>query len=240
MIELSIGGKPYHFLLDTGATGGRISPSVVATLGLKPVGEVRAGDPSGKNSKTVQIYKIPEITAGTAHFYGVQMFSDGGVNDKSLADGVIGYAVFQDLLLTLDYPKRQVILERGKLPASAMNYTTEHGIPVLPIEVGSLKIDGHVDSGSDGGLYIPTKYKSKLNIDGEPKVLGHARTLFNEFDILGVKVKDPIKVGGMTINVPLIEMHDLFPIGNIGGRVLSQYRVTIDQKNRRIQFDSPK
>ena len=70
-------------------------------------------------------------------------------------------------------------------------------------------------------------------------MLGHARTLFNEFTIYGAKVKGPVTIGGMPIEVPLIEMHDLFPFGNIGLRVLQNYRVTIDQKNRRIQFEKP-
>src|ERR1041385_7205786 len=63
-ISLEIGGKSYKFALDTGAVGGRIAPEIVASLGLKPVGQVQAGDPSGKNTRTVDIYKIPEVKAG--------------------------------------------------------------------------------------------------------------------------------------------------------------------------------
>src|SRR4051812_29182135 len=63
-ISLEIGGKTYKFALDTGAVGGRISQDIVKSLNLKPVGKVLAGDPSGKNSREVNIYKIPQIKAG--------------------------------------------------------------------------------------------------------------------------------------------------------------------------------
>lgn len=239
LIELKIGGKPYHFLLDTGATGGRIAPEIVESLGLKPEGEVRAGDPSGKNSRQVKIYRIPEIVAGTTHLYGVRMFSVPTHTNNHLADGVIGYAVFQELLLSIDYAGKKVTLSKGVLPPSAIHYETEHGIPVLPIEIGNVKLIGHVDTGADGGLSVPMKYKDELPLAEPPKVIGHARTLFNSIDIYGAKVKGPVKIGGMTISVPMLELNEVLPFGNIGGRVLQQYVVTIDQRNRRIAFDRP-
>jgi len=238
LIELTIGGKPYHFLLDTGAAGGRISPEIVAYLGLKPVGQIEAADPSGKNSRKVDLYRIPEIVAGSAKFFGVSMFADSG-GPAGHADGVIGYGVFKDLLLVLDYPARKVSFLHGSLPRTAIPYKTVGGIPVLPIKIGKFVIDGHVDSGSDGGLLVPLKYKAQLPLEGEPRVIGHARTLFNSFDILGAKVSAPVTIGGFQIDVPMIEMHAMFPIGNIGARVLSLYKVTIDQKHRRIQFQKP-
>jgi len=239
LIELKIEGKAYHFMLDTGAVAGRISQAIVDRLGLKPEREVTAGDPSGKNSRQVKGYRIPEIDAGSARFFGVHMFADSGPDGGRLANGVIGYGVFKDLLLTLDYPAKQVVLQEGSLDAAAIHYDTKGGIPFLPIEIGTFKVFGHVDSGSDGGLTVPLKYKDQLPLDGETTVIGHARTLFNEMTIYGARVKGPVKVGGMPIDVPLVELHDMFPVGNIGGRVLQHYRVTIDQKSQRIYFGKP-
>jgi len=244
VINLEIGGKTYHFALDTGATGGRISPAIVESLGLKPVGVVRAGDPSGKNVRDVKIYKVPEIKAGAATLHGVRMMSDDGVaphGSKAYFDGVIGYAAFHDLLLTLDYPNRQVILTPGGMSKDqvrkSVRYDLEHGIPFLQVQVGKVKIGGHVDSGADGGLAIPSKFKSDMTLDGEPMKVGHARTLFNTVDIYVVKVKDQVSIGGMPLPIHDIELNDLFPVANIGGRVLHKFKVTIYQKKQRILFE---
>jgi hypothetical protein len=244
MIELEINGRKYNFILDTGAVGGRIPLAIVKELGLKPVGKVLAGDPSGKNSREASVYRIPEIKAGGATLHGVRMMCDDGVvppGVPTLREGVIGYAVFHDLLLTLDYPNKQVILVPGGMSADqakrAVPYTLEHGLPLLSVQVGSAKLTGHVDSGSDGGISIPSKFKSQLHLDGEPRMVGHAKTLFNSFDIFLAKVKDPIYVGGMKMPVDHIEMHDMFPFANIGGRLLKLFKVTIDQKKQRILFE---
>ncbi|MBS1708576.1 MAG: retropepsin-like domain-containing protein [Armatimonadetes bacterium] len=241
MIEVEIGGKKRRMLLDTGASGGRISKKVIDELGLRPVGQSIAGDPSGKNERQVNLYRVPEVKIGGATFYGMLTFAEEGVGpDKGLADGVLSYAVFRDQLLTLDYPGRQIVFGPGILPAGSASYDLEHEIPLLHVTIGDAVVPCHVDSGSDGGLMVPTKYKAKLPLDGEPRVIGHARTLFNEIEILGVKVKSPIKFGGVSLTLPMLEMHDLFPMGNIGGRVLRKFAMTIDQKNHRIRFVEPK
>jgi hypothetical protein len=246
VINLEIGGKTYRFALDTGAVGGRISEEVVQGLGLKPVGKILAGDPSGKHDREVSIYKIPEIKAGGATLYGVRMMADSGVAPKGTAayfDGVIGYAVFHDLLLTLDYPHSQVVLKPGGMSSdqvkASVPYELEHGIPFMQVQVGKVKVGGHVDSGSDGGLSIPAKFKPDLNLDGDPVLVGHARTLFNSVDIYLATVKDPIRVGGLAMPIHQVELNDLFPFANIGGRLLHKFRVTIDQHKKRILFASP-
>ncbi len=246
LIEIEIGGKKYHFALDTGATGGRMSQEIVDQMGLKPIGVVQAGDPSGKNTREVSIYRIPQIKVGGATLFGVVMHAENGIEPKgshASFDGVIGYALFKDVLLTLDYPHKQVILNPQGMSSDqlkrSMPYKTEHGIPLLEIRVGSVKVNGHVDSGSDGGLSIPMKYKDQIHMDGEPRKVGRARTLFNTFDIFLAKVKDPISLGGQKMPIDQVEMHDLFPFGNIGGRLLHKFTVSIDQKKKRILFESP-
>lgn len=239
LIEVEIGGKKRHMLLDTGASGGRISAKIVEELGLRPVGQTVVGDPSGKNERQTNLYRIPEAKIGGATFKGMLVFAEDGVGPAGLADGVLSYRCFKDQLLTIDYPGRQIVFGPGMLPAGSAGYDVEHTIPLLHVTIGDAVVPCHLDSGSDGGMMVPTKFKDKMHIDGEPRVIGHARTLFNEIEILGVKVKDPVKFAGMELKIPIIEMHDLFPFGNIGGRVLQQFAVTIDQRNQRIRFVKP-
>lgn len=241
LIELEIGGKKFKFTLDTGAVGGRVSPEIIKMLHLKPEGMIRVGDPSGKNSREVGSYRIPQIKAGGATLYGVRMMESAGIDSRD-TEGVIGYAAFSGMLLTLDYPNRQVVLTPGGMSkaqfAKSIPYRLEHGLPTLTVQVGKVSLDGHVDSGSDGGLSIPSKYKAALNLDGEPRLVGHARTMFNSFDIYLAKVKDPVLVGGMKMPIDEVEIQDIFPFSNIGGRLLKKFKVTIDQKQHRILFET--
>lgn len=246
LIELEIAGKKYKFALDTGSgSGGRVPEEIVSRLHLDVIGIARAGDPSGRNSRDIKLYRIPEVKAGGATLNGLRVMaeSDAGPNrSPSGFDGIIGATAFEGLLLTLDYPHRQVILDpRGMTRdeiSRSLPYGLEHGLPILTITIGQVKVDGHVDSGSDGGLSIPAKFKDQLHLDGEPRIVGHLRTLFNETAIYSAKVKDPVAIGGMKLPIDQIEMHDLFPFGNIGGQVLRRYRITFDQKLKRILFET--
>ncbi|MBS1717455.1 MAG: aspartyl protease family protein [Armatimonadetes bacterium] len=236
LIAVKIGGKPYRMLLDTGGQGGRISEDVAKALGLQPIGEVRAGDPSGKNSQRLFLYKIPEIVIGNAHLYGVRMIGSKGRDHGVDSDGVLGTNAFGDLLVTLDFPRKQIEIENGSLPSDSMPYRVLNGVPALTVEVGKVKIDAHVDSGSDGGLMIPLSYQDQLPLAEKPHVVGHARSLFNDFDIYAAKLNGKVKIGGVPFDITTVEMHNAFPMGNIGGRVLQNYAVTIDRKNKRIRF----
>src|SRR5882724_1233224 len=55
-IELTVNGKgPFLFAIDTGAEGGpRLDSSLVEKLGLKPSGQIREGDPSGRNARMAE------------------------------------------------------------------------------------------------------------------------------------------------------------------------------------------
>ena len=120
VLEVRINSQgPYRFALDTGAGGGgRISTALVQKLGLKPAGEVVTGDPSGKNTQTLQIVEADTLTLGGAVFKGVKLMArdlpqpPGGPGAEF--DGVLGIALFKDHLLTLDYPAKKVRIEAGE------------------------------------------------------------------------------------------------------------------------------
>jgi hypothetical protein len=191
----------------------------------------------------VDIYKIPEIKIGAARLDGVRMIAEQGIVPKgadAYFDGVLGYAVFKGVLLTLDYPNKQVILTPGGMSEddkkSAIPYELEHGIPFVQVQIGSVKVGAHIDSGADGGLSIPAKFQKDLDFAGEPHKVGEGRTLFNTVDIYAAKVKDPVMVEGFRLPIDEIELNDLFPVANLGGRVLHLFRVVIDQTDQRILF----
>ena len=43
----------------------------------------------------------------------------------------------------------------------------------------------------------------------------------------------------MTLTNPQLDFIDIFPVGNIGSRFLSDYMVTFDPENQRVKFEKP-
>lgn len=248
VVEVRINGKgPYKFSLDTGAAGGgRITPKVAEALGLPVVGEVMAGDPSGQNRRSQKVVEAGSLTLGGVAFNKVhlsvrehlQRRLDGSGEER---DGILGFGLFQDHLLTLDYPARRVRIEKGELPAAdgkeIVAFENRFGIPQIRMKVGDLDVDADVDSGNmNGELVLPGSYVDKVPLESEPKVVGKARTGYNEFDVKQAPLKGSARIGAQVVERPRVDFVEIFPHGNIGHAFLSRFAVTLDQKNHRIRF----
>ena len=105
--------------------------------------------------------------------------------------------------------------------------------------VGDLDVDADVDCGSRGGFSLPEALVDKLALDGEPKVVGLARTVSNSFEIKAAPLKGDVMLGSMRFASPTLEFQLVFPMANVGSKVLRDFRVTFDQKNHRMRLARP-
>jgi len=247
LVEVRIDGKgPYRFALDTGAAGGgRISPALAHQLGLEVVGQAITGDPSGKNRQTIDLVEAGSLAVGGITFTGVKLAASvlpaaPGSADPGF-DGILGFGLFQDHLLTLDYSARKVRIENGALPPAdgreVLDFEAPRGVPSVRIEVAGVEVAADLDSGNmRGELVLPASYIGKVPLEGEPKVVGHGRTAFNEIEIKQARLKGGVRIGGHSVEAPLVDFVDIFPVANVGHAFLRHFVVTIDQKNHRIRF----
>ncbi|MFL6195531.1 MAG: retropepsin-like aspartic protease [Thermoanaerobaculia bacterium] len=247
VLEVRINGQgPYRFALDTGAGGaGRISLELARKLGLKPAGEVITGDPSGKNTRSLQLVEMDTLTLGGAAFKGVRLMArdlpqpPGG--QEAELDGVLGIGLFKNHLLTLDYPARKVRIEAGELPPvdgrEIVAFRMPNGVPAIKMKIGGLELDTDVDSGNmRGEVTLPASYIGKVPLEKEPVVVGHGRTGFNEFEIKQAPLKGAVQIGSRIVENPRVDFVEIFPVANVGHAFLRRFVVTIDQKNLRMRF----
>ena len=243
-LQVMINGKgPYRFALDTGGGGNASVDSVVAAaLGLEVIGQARSGDPSGRNLVTVDLVKLASLEIGGARFEGVEASVRSGRLRRmgEPVDGILGFRLFQECLLTLDYPANRLRLDRGGLPSANQNdvlaFTLDHGIPTIRLQVDSVSLEAHVDAGAPGGFSLPASLEPKLAFSSPPKVVGHGRTIGNDFEIRAGTIKGSVRLAGYEYKDANVEFQPVFPIGNVGSRVLRDFRVTFDQKNGRMRL----
>ena len=246
-VQVMVNGKgPFRFGIDTGGQGSaRIDSALAAKLGLEIIGQARAGDPSGRNTRITNLVRVESLEIGGARFEGLTA-GVRGYNERRLSqpiDGILGFGLFEQTLLTLDYPGARVRIERGELPAAdgreVIPFRMERGIPSIDLEVGPLTIAADVDAGSMGGFVLPASLIDRLPLASEPRVVGKARTVSNEFEIRQAALKGKVRVGRYDFEGPLIDFQPIFPMANIGARVLRGFAVTFDQKNRRMRWVKP-
>jgi aspartyl protease len=245
VIEVMVNGKgPFLFAIDTGAEGGpRLDSSLVEKLGLKPSGQIREGDPSGRNPRMAETVKLDSIEVGGLRFTGVDATSRNYKNSPRplAADGIIGLGLFPDYLLTLDFPGKVVRISRGELPKAdgleILDYKNEHGVPLIELNVGSTKINAHLDSGNMIGAFVlPTSFVEKLTPTSKPIVVGKARSASGEMEIKQVQINEMVRLGRHEFPDATITFPALSDIGNVGAKILSQFVVTFDQQHQRVRL----
>ena len=243
-IEVMVNGKgPFHFAIDTGGAGAaRVDSAFAAAMGMKVVGEVWGGDPSGKNQRRMDVVAIDSIEIGGARF-AVMNASTRNYNEPGRmhgVDGILGFGLFAGYTVTFDYPGGRLRLDPTPLPPvdgqRILAYADEDGIPSIHIQVDSLDMVAHVDAGSMGGFILPERLLSRLPLSKPAEVIGRARTVSNTFEIKGAPLKGMLRIGDLEFVDPNLEFQPIMPDANVGSRILKNYRVSFDTKNKRIRF----
>lgn len=247
-VEVMVNGKgPFLFAIDTGAQGtARIDSSLVEKLGLKPSGQVPASDVSGQNVRMLDTYEVDSIKIGDLTFEKITAPSRNYNTSPNFpkVDGILAFNLFAEYLLTLDYPGKKVRLEKGALPAAngtnILEYDNSRQIPIVELWIGEQKVKAHIDSGNTIAPFIlPAAVIEKAGLASEPVVVGRARTVSNEIEIRQARLKDTIRLGGFEFAEPTVNFPSISD-ANIGSRLLSEFSITFDQKNKRLKLERTK
>ncbi|MCI0352615.1 MAG: retroviral-like aspartic protease family protein, partial [Acidobacteriales bacterium] len=227
-VEVMVNGQgPFLFAIDTGASGmARVDSSLAAKLKLQTVGKMRAGDPSGRTT-TLDVVMLDSIALGGIQFNNLKAPTRDYNRSPRLPkiDGVLGFDLFREYLLTLDFPAKRVQLQRGELPqadgAEVLGYESPNGIPVVELGVGSLKVKAHIDTGNSiGGFILPESLVNKLTLASQPVVVGMGRTVTSQVEIKAARLKDSIRFGRFEFPEPRIVFPALSNNINIGSDAL--------------------
>jgi hypothetical protein len=251
VVEVTLNNQgPFFFMIDTGAgMQADIDVSVAQRLHLRANGRVLNGDPSGVNDREVSTAMIDSVRIGSARparddveFRNVTAVvrQHRITKDYPDVDGILGFALFTDYLLTLDYPSMQVRLSRGMLPAAnhtdILNFEIENRIPVIELAIGRIRVRAHVDSGNFvAGFILPEEIIEQLQLLSSPVTVGSARSVSNRIELRQVQLRDTIRVGSFDFPQPLVQFPALSDT-NLGFKVLREFTVTFDQKNRRMKL----
>ena len=243
-IEVMVNGKgPFLFLIDTGAQGmARADASLVQLLNLSKAGQNTASDASAKNQVTVNEVRLETISIGKVRFHNVTAPSRNYNTATYLPhiDGILGFDLFSDYLLTLDYPNKRVYLERGALPkadgSQILPFETINGNQYIEIGVGNLKAKAMIDSGNIRAVDFPASFVKKLALASYPKLVGKGGGVSGEFELKEVRLQDTLSIGRFLFPEPAITFTDVYDEINIGSGLLREFAITFDQKNHRIRF----
>jgi hypothetical protein len=234
--------------LETGCWCMEITPQVAATLGerLESVTQDhvhRLGD-----HYVNHLHRVRELRLGEARLGGY-VVSTGTTLPG--VDGIIGLPAFRDLLVTFDYPAKQMRLERGALPQP-------DGKSVLPMRrifgdllgidltIGGTSMPSIIDTQSGLGLSLASTVVDAVHFADEPVQTGEVSIDVGErtrrAPLRKGRLADVVAIGRYTFPGQITDIITYPPtrprLGNIGSGVLSHFVMTMDQANKRVRFVS--
>jgi predicted aspartyl protease len=234
------GRGPFRFVVDTG-TGGEalVTPQLADRLGLPEVGQVRLNDPSGQGRQRAPLVLVDSLEVAGVEFTGIRAIRHRLDGEEDSCMGLLGFTLFRDYLLTLDYPSRRLMLESGALAAesdgSVVPFRMPQGVPIATLDVDDMKIEAQLDSGGSG-LSFPEKVASRLKFATELTVFGKGQSLSTSYQVKAARLAQDVRLGGYTFAQPFVEINPAFPLANFGSCPMHNFALTFDQKSLLVRF----
>ena len=241
-VSVLVNGRgPYRFLIDTG-TGiqAMVTPELAQELRLPVTGHARLSDPSGLGEQRSEVARIDSLNLAGAQFLELDAVVHNLYGDLN-CQGVLGFPLFEDYLLTLDFPGRRMILTSGELEAdvgaSVLPFRMPDGVPVISLSIDEQPLAAQIDSGGTG-LSVPEKDLNGLKFLETPVGFANGESVSTKFQIKAARLRSDVKLGPYTFRQPFVEINPAFPLANFGSTPLQHFVVTFDQRESLVRFQS--
>ncbi len=236
---------PYHFVIDTGSSVTLVSPDLAkryASSGSPPPDEpqVRVRS-SGGGYASLSAVTLERLQLGAARFEFVPALvydcSDLSAQFGVRIDGILGFPLFRNTVLTLDYPNERIIL-RSKIPEDGIPgetilFNNADKIPMIPVRLGDREFAALIDSGSAAAIGInPAGLAPGFMygpVDG-PTV----STLAGDRSSKVGRLSGVLRIGSFDVPQPVAELTD--ELSSLGGGILCRFTVTFDQGHNEAFF----
>ena len=236
---------PYRFIIDTGSSVTLVTSAFAKrysdTSGPIPdAPRVRVTSADGRTAE-LPATSVRELSLGDARFSDVPaLIYDCAPLSAHLGvkiDGVLGFPLFRETLLTLDYPHSRVVLQPRNpvtlLPGFTLPFDDSRKTPVITVRLGERTIVALIDSGSDAPLSLNPFGLTPAFANG-PRAGATVGTLTGDRVQKIGRLADTLIIGGYALPRPVVDLTD--NLSAIGGDVLKNFTVTFDQERDRVTF----
>ena len=235
------GQGPYRFLLDTAAQGaGRIDEALAEILGLKSMGKSAGVGLLGRDLEMTR-YRLESLAIGALTFLDVEV-SSRDYNAEvppglGPIHGVLGYHLFEEYLLTIDYPGRRIRVSKGQLPPPdgehVLPIVSDDGLPEIDVSVGGHTFRALIDTGAMSPLFVSGELAKKLEFRAPPVPRGKRPGIEMTF---GTLVEPPV-LGKIELADARVVVADPMARPLLGVQALTQLSLTFDQAQRRLRVE---
>jgi hypothetical protein len=236
---------PYHFLVDTGSSVTLVTPALAKRYASKDAPpsdapRVRVLSADGRTTELAPT-TLRQLELGKARFDDVfALIYDCTALSAHLGvkiDGILGFPLFRETLLTLDYPRGRVLLQPTRtlavIPGTPIPLHDASKTPLISVRLGDRSFVALIDSGSDAPLSLnPIGLSPEFALPPRPGTT--VGTLTGERTQQIGRLADTLAIGDYRLARPIVDLTD--ELSALGGEILKNFSVTFDQEHDRVYF----
>ena len=228
LVEIKINGRgPYKLLVDTAANVTLLQMRVADELKLRVL---RPGDSS-------KLVAVESMEIGNARFRDLVV---GARAWDEKIDGVLGFNVFANCLITMDYPAQTLEMRNGALPvadgATVFRYGLDNRSPTLEMTVGKTRMTMLLDTGAVQSIVLSEKDAAKLEFRSALKTGSQLWTFDTGKTHARVgRLAGDVVFGASRVKEPTVHVSGEDP-PLIGSDFLEDFVITFDQRNQTVSI----
>lgn len=247
MVEVRVAGEgPFWFKIDTGSGPCVFSERLVARARL-PLWRVK-GKLQGAEGSMRDVGRLADassLTLGDSAKLGkvsAWVLPEADLDARGTVhavDGILGFAALSDVVATLDYPRRRLILSREPLPEpdgkDVFVLTFDRGTPVVTADLGGTSFAWLVDTGNDQGPALAPEAAKALRFLAAPVSGPQLATVAGTIRADLARVDGVLALGAHEVPQPIVS---LIPGARpmLGAEALRHFKVTFDARRKRVRF----
>jgi predicted aspartyl protease len=176
------GHGPFRVLVDTGCSVTLVSPELADAVGATDSDRdddfIAARNGLGDRTEVQQV-ALESIELGGVRFEDVpaavsDSFDGLSAIEGRRIDGALGFPLFSDLFVGLDFPNQRMLLgsqwPAGAPAIQASLPVVEHdAVPFVEIQVQGKPVEVMIDTGANQGLQLPARVVSSFQWKEEPR-----------------------------------------------------------------------
>jgi hypothetical protein len=182
-VAVMVNGRgPFRMFVDTGCALTVVSGRVAAAAGaVAPIPSGVAIDARNGLGDPVDVRPVVlgSLAIGGARFEGVEAGVSASFDRISRiegrkVDGALGYNLFADLYLTLDFPRRRMMLSTrwpGAVPPvlAERAVVQQSGVPFVRLRIQGKPVEVMIDTGSNEDLQLPSELSRAMQWKQKPR-----------------------------------------------------------------------
>ncbi len=226
IVEALVDGQgPFPFLLDTGAGTTVISPLISDQADVsRRIDSLAIGGLQTRGNMPCKVQDITHISRALG----------------TRVEGILAYGVFEDVLLTYDYPRQEIRVQLrsftdAELAQDNVVPTSDGTRPFINAAADGVKFTALIDTGASGRLSF--NKLDRFSFEEQLVPTGARMRINGLFIVKAGRLAGDLRLGPLTLHEPII--NSSVSTNLIGQEVLRDFVITFDQQNHRVRFDKP-